>query len=89
MAKAKTAEEFDRRFDQGEDIFDLADIKPEDINRPGLAYQPNIDVAAPMLERLDNQAAIRGITRQSLITAGQRGSESHASGASSSGACCE
>jgi predicted DNA binding CopG/RHH family protein len=90
MAKAKTAEEFDRRFDQGEDIFDLADIKPEDIKRPGLVYQRiNIDVPAPMLERLDNQAAIRGITRQSLITAGQRGSESHASGASSSGACCE
>jgi len=68
MAKAKTAEEFDRRFDQGEDIFDLADIKPEDIKRPGPAYQRiNIDVPAPMLERLDRQAAIRGITRQSLI----------------------
>ena len=68
MAKAKTAEEFDRRFDEGEDIFDLADIKPEDIKRPGLAYQRiNIDVPAPMLERLDSQAAIRGITRQSLI----------------------
>ena len=68
MAKAKTAAEFDRRFDEGEDIFDLADIKPEDIKRPGLAYQRiNIDVPAPMLERLDNQAAIRGITRQSLI----------------------
>jgi hypothetical protein len=26
---AKTAEEFDRRFDEGEDIFDLADIKEE------------------------------------------------------------
>jgi predicted DNA binding CopG/RHH family protein len=68
MAKAKTAVEFDRRFDQGEDIFDLADIKPEDIKRPGLEYQRiNIDVPAPMLERLDSQAAIRGITRQSLI----------------------
>ena len=68
MAKAKAAEEFDRRFDQGEDIFDLADIKPEDIKRPGLAYQRiNIDVPAPMLQRLDNQAAVRGITRQSLI----------------------
>jgi len=34
MAKAKTAEEFDHRFDQGEDIFDLADIKPEISNGP-------------------------------------------------------
>jgi hypothetical protein len=68
MAKAKTAEEFDRRFDQGEDIFDLADIKPEDIKRPGLEYQRiNIDIPAPMLQRLDHQAALRGITRQSLI----------------------
>jgi hypothetical protein len=68
MAKAKTAEEFDRRFDQGEDIFDLADIKPEDIKRPGIDYQRiNIDVPAPMLRRLDDQAAVRGITRQSLI----------------------
>src|SRR5258707_4513920 len=68
MAKAKTAAEFDRRFDQGEDVFDLADIKPEDIKRPGLAYQRiNIDVPAPMLERLDRQGAIRGITLENLI----------------------
>jgi hypothetical protein len=68
MAKAKTAEEFDRRFDQGEDIFDLANIKPDDIKRPGLEYQRiNIDIPAPMLQRLDHQAALRGITRQGLI----------------------
>jgi hypothetical protein len=30
----KTAEEFDFRFDEGEDIFDLADIKEEDIHLP-------------------------------------------------------
>jgi hypothetical protein len=35
MAKAQTVEEFDRRFDEGEDIFDLAEIRPEDITRPG------------------------------------------------------
>ena len=32
--KAKTAEEFDRRFDAGEDIFDIAD--PVSVTRPGL-----------------------------------------------------
>src|SRR5258708_13570578 len=68
MDKEKTAAEFDRRFDQGEDVFDLADIKPEDIKRPGLAYQRiNIDVPAPMLERLGRQAPIHGIIRQNLI----------------------
>ena len=70
MAKAETVEEFDRRFDEGEDIFDLADIAPEDIKRPGLESQRiNIDVPVPMLKRIDNQAALRGITRQSLIKA--------------------
>ena len=70
MAKAETAEEFDRRFDEGEDIFDLADISPEDIKRPGLESQRiNIDLPVPMLQRIDNQAALRGITRQSLIKA--------------------
>ena len=53
---------------EGKSIFDLADIKPDDIKRPGLEYQ-RIDieysrshVAAPRLP-----AALRGITRQSLI----------------------
>jgi hypothetical protein len=32
--KAETAEEFDRRFDEGEDIFDIAD--PVSVTRPGL-----------------------------------------------------
>jgi hypothetical protein len=65
MAKAKAAEEFDRRFDQGEDIFDLADIKPEDIKRPGLAYQRiNIDVPAPMLQRLVLERFLLGMLEQ-------------------------
>jgi len=39
MAKAKTAKEFDRRFDAGEDIFDLAEIDSERSNDP--AWKPN------------------------------------------------
>ena len=68
MAKAKTAQEFDRRFDEGEDIFDLADIDEESIRRPGLESQRiNLDLPRHFLERLDREAEIRGITRQSLI----------------------
>jgi hypothetical protein len=62
--RAKTAEEFDRRFDAGEDIFDLADP----VTRPGLeARRVNLDLPEHFLSKLDRQAALRGITRQSLI----------------------
>ena len=70
MAKAKTAEEFDRRFDEGEDIFDLADIDEKSIRRPGLESQRiNLDLPRDFLQKLDHEATIRGITRQSLIKA--------------------
>ena len=64
--KAKTAEEFDRRFDAGEDIFDIAD--PVSVTRPGLEIKRlNLDLPEHMLTKLDKQAALRGVTRQSLI----------------------
>lgn len=64
--KAKTAEEFDRRFDEGEDIFDIAD--PVSVTRPGLEIKRlNLDLPEHMLVKLDKEAALRGITRQSLI----------------------
>jgi hypothetical protein len=64
--KAKTAEEFDRRFDEGEDIFDIAD--PVAVKRPGLEIKRlNLDLPQHMMAKLDKQAALRGVTRQSLI----------------------
>ena len=68
MAKAKTAEEFDRRFDEGEDIFDLVEIDSESIKRPGLETKRiNIDLPLDFLKELDAHAIRRGITRQSII----------------------
>ncbi len=63
----KTAEELDRRFDAGEDLeslgFDLSKA-----TRPGLETKRiNIDLPTDFLEALDEEAARRGITRQSLI----------------------
>ena len=63
----RTAEELDRRFDEGEDVeslgFDLSKAK-----RPALQIQrTTLDLPAHMLEKLDRQAALRGVTRQSLI----------------------
>jgi hypothetical protein len=65
--RPKTVEELDRRFDRGEDIFSLG-FDPSKASRPGLESQRiNIDVPTFMLRQLDHEAALRGITRQSLI----------------------
>jgi hypothetical protein len=64
---ALTAEEFDRRFDDGESVFDLGFSKTG-WTRPGLAPKRfNVDVPAHMLEKLDNAAQLRGMTRQALV----------------------
>ncbi len=47
--KAKTAEEFDRRFDAGEDIFDIA--TPAEMSREGLAIKRvNLDLPNGVIE---------------------------------------
>ena len=62
-----TAQEADRRFDEGEDVeslgFDLSKA-----HRPGKEIKRiTIDLPAPFLERLDHWAAVRGMTRQALV----------------------
>ena len=60
------AEEFDQRFDQGEDVtsaLDLADAK-----RPGYEQRRvNVDFPVWMVESLDREARRLGVTRQSII----------------------
>ena len=65
-AKMFSAEELIRKFDDGEDIGEYLDLSRA--RRPGLeARRVNIDFPAWMVERLDGQAKIRGVTRQALI----------------------
>ncbi len=59
-----TAEEFDRRFDAGEDISDYIDWSSA--RRPN-ATRINVDLPKPLLERLDAEADRIGVPRQSLI----------------------
>ena len=61
-----SAEEFDRRFDAGEDVSAFVDWdKPR---RPNLeAKRVNVDFPAWMVEALDKEAEKIGITRQALI----------------------
>jgi CopG antitoxin of type II toxin-antitoxin system len=64
--KAISAEEFDRRFDDGEDMSDYVDWST--FRRPGLeSKRVNLDMPQHMVVKLDTHARNRGVTRQALI----------------------
>jgi hypothetical protein len=60
------ADEFDTKFDDGEDITNLLDLSQA--SHPGYE-QTRIDVDVPiwMLEALDQEAKRLGVTRQAII----------------------
>jgi guanylate kinase len=61
-----SAEEFDRTFDDGEDIDHLIDwSSARQVNAP--MKRVNVDFPAWMVERLDREAKRRGVPRQALI----------------------
>jgi hypothetical protein len=60
------ATEFDRKFDDGEDVD--ADVDWSGATRPNIqAKRVNVDFPAWVVEGLDRQAKRPGVTRQSLI----------------------
>jgi hypothetical protein len=60
------AEEFDERFDRGEDITSELDLAAA--RRPGYEQRRvNVDFPAWMIESLDREAKRLGVTRQSII----------------------
>ena len=64
--KTSTAEDFDRRFDDGEDMGDYIDWNSA--HRPNLEpKRVNVDFPRWMVAGLDREAKRRGITRQALI----------------------
>jgi len=69
MTKKKNTiatEEFDRRFDDGEDITDFLDW--EQAKRPGLEQRRvNVDLPVWMIGSLDLEAKRIGVTRQSIV----------------------
>ena len=61
-----SAEEFDHRFDQGQDVTDYLAV--DSATRPGLTQRRvSVDFPAWMVQELDREAARLGITRQSVI----------------------
>ena len=64
--KTITAEEFDAKFDAGEDIEQYLDLST--FRRPGLeSKRVNLDMPQAMVAKLDSHARKRGVTRQALI----------------------
>lgn len=60
------AEEFDRRFDEGEDVIEFLDLSKA--SRPGLEQESvRIDFPDWMIEGIDQEAKRLGLDRQSLL----------------------
>ena len=61
-----SAEEFDRRFEAGEDI--SAHVDWAAARRPNKQTQRvNVDFSTNMVDALDTEARHRGVTRQALV----------------------
>ena len=64
--RSMRAEEFDQKFDDGEDI--TADLDLGAIHRPALEQRRvNVDFPSWMVDSLDREARRLGVTRQSII----------------------
>jgi len=61
-----TAQEFEQRFDDGEDITPFIDMSS--IRRPGVEpCRVNVDFPEWMIEKLDWQSRLIGVSRQALV----------------------
>ena len=64
---AESAAEFDKRFDEGEDITDIIDISKAMITRPGRKVRITLDVPEALVRDIDNVRAKIGVDRGALI----------------------
>jgi predicted DNA binding CopG/RHH family protein len=64
---AKTNIEFDRRFDDGENIHDLVDMSKARISHPGRKVRITLDVAEELVNEIDHLRAAIGVDRGALI----------------------
>ncbi|HVN95171.1 MAG TPA: hypothetical protein VMT62_01965 [Syntrophorhabdaceae bacterium] len=64
---AKTAAEFDARFDRGEDIHKLTDMAKAKITRPGKKIRITLDVPEALVRDIDVVRERIGVDRGALI----------------------
>lgn len=64
-----TSDEFDRRFDEGEDVDEYVDFEAATMSAPDVTGPRQINVTLPgwLVEALDVEAERRGIARKALI----------------------
>jgi hypothetical protein len=70
MAKKKIAEsteEFDRRFDEGDDSHDLVDMSKAGIIRHGKKVRITLDMAEELVNEIDRIRESIGVDRGALI----------------------
>ena len=64
---AKSVEEFDRRFDDGEDINDLVDMTKAKLIRHGKKVRITLDIAEELVHEIDLIRQSIGVDRAALI----------------------
>jgi hypothetical protein len=64
---AQSNEEFDRRFDQGEDIHQLIDLSKAAVDKPGKKMRITLDVSRALIEEIDAIRQSIGVDRGALI----------------------
>ncbi len=64
---AKSAAEFDRRFEAGEDIHDIVDLSKAKTSRPGRKVRITLDVPETLVRDIDDVRERIGVDRGALI----------------------
>lgn len=64
---AKSAKEFDSRFETGEDIHDLIDMTTAKILRPGKKVRITLDMSEDLVKEIDRIRMSIGVDRTALI----------------------
>jgi hypothetical protein len=64
---AKNNNEFDRRFDAGEDIHELVDMSQTTVTRPGRKVRLTLDVSEALVKDLDDIRNKIGVDRSAII----------------------
>jgi hypothetical protein len=63
----KNTKEFDRRFDEGEDIHDLIDMSKATVGQPGKKVRISLDIAESLVNEIDQIRQRIGVDRGALI----------------------
>jgi len=64
---ARDNEEFDRRFDAGEDIHEIVDMSQAMVMRPGKKVRLTLDVSETLVRDLDEIRNKIGVDRSAII----------------------